>query len=365
MQTRPEPYRKQVAAKLFFLALIVSGMAGVFVLNPALSAPSLLAIVSSMLLSPAVAALERRGWSRAGAIAAVFAVIGVALGFLGAWAAHSFQDQVLSFREKAPEYFEATIRGLRALETDLQARYPALGSLHPTDSVVAWGESTSRWFAVNGATWASSLLTWILLVPPLTFVLLNDGRTLRRRFFDLVPNRHFESFFLVSTQIVNAISDYLRAKLIEALLVGAMTTVGLLLVHAPYAALLGFVAGLTNILPYIGPIIGLVPALVIALFDGSGHGLLWPVLVVYLVANVIDMVVIFPIVVAKLVNLHPLLLIAVVAVGQQYYGLVGMLISIPVASACKVIVIEIHSAIYERPTAHRELHAEIDQEEAA
>ena len=67
----------------------------------------------------------------------------------------------------------------------------------------------------------------------------------------------------------------------------------------------------------------------------------------------VDTLVIFPLVVAKLVKLHPLLLIAVVAIGQQYYGLVGMLISIPIATACKVIIIEVHTAIYEQRSSRR------------
>jgi putative permease len=208
-----------------------------------------------------------------------------------------------------------------------------------------------------------------VLVPPLTFVMLNEGRSLRQRFFQLVPNRFFESFFLVSHQITAAISDYLRAKLVEALLVGVMTTAGLLLIDAPYALVLGIVAGITNIIPYAGPVLGLVPALLAVLFDHSGQGLLWPVLIVYVVANVIDTVVIFPLVVAKLVNLHPFLLIAVVAIGQRYYGLVGMLVSTPIATACKVILTEIHTAIYEQRPSRRssadpaELGSETEEEE--
>ena len=76
------------------------------------------------------------------------------------------------------------------------------------------------------------------------------------------------------------------------------------------------------------------------------------------------MVVIFPVIVAKLVNLHPLLLIAVVAIGQQYYGLIGMLVSIPIATACKVILGEIHSAIYEQRSARREPPVPLGLEEA-
>ena len=347
MKMLPDLQLRLDLTKLLFLAVAAVGLAAIFVLNPALSTPTFLSIVISMVLSPWVAALERRGMSRGMSIGIVFGVIALSFGLLGFWAAESFQAQWLSFREKAPENFQMAMHELRALEESAKARYPFLDSVHPTDSLVAWGQETGRWFAENGAGLVASILTWILIVPPLTFVMLNDGRAMRQRFFLLVPNRFFEAFFLVSSEITAALSDYLRAKLVEALLVGLMTSAGLLLIQAPYAIVLGVAAGITNIIPYIGPVIGSAPALLVAYFDRSGHDLLWPVAIVYIAVNLIDTLVIFPVVVAKLVKLHPLILIAVVAIGQQYYGLIGMLISIPIATACKVIIAEIHSAIYE------------------
>jgi putative permease len=347
MTQLPDPRLRQDLAKVVFLFVALAGMAGVFILSPALSTPTMLSIVISMLLSPAVSAIERRGYSRTVAIVFVFGVIAAVLGGLATWAAASLSAEWQSFRDKAPERFQMAIHEMRALEQSFKARHPFLDSIHPVDAIVAWGQDTGRWFADQGASLAASLLTWLLIVPPLTFVMLNDGRNMRRRFFDLVPNRYFESYFSVSSKITTAISDYLRAKLIEAALVGLLTTAGLLAIHAPYAFVLGAVSGLTNIVPYAGPVIGIAPALLVTLFDHSNSGLLVPMLAVYGVANLIDMAVIFPVVVAKLVNLHPLLLIAVVAIGQKYYGLVGMLISIPVATACKVVFTEIHFAIYQ------------------
>lgn len=355
-------------AKLLFLAGAVAGAVFLMAINPALSTPAFLAVVFGMILSPYVAFIERRGVSRALSITIVFGIIGLAFGAVAFWAAASFQAEWVSFKIRAPQSFSAAILELRKIEASAKLKYAFLDSAHPTDSLLAWGQELGRTFAENGAAWAQSALTWILLVPPLTFVALNDGRSVRQRFFQLVPNRFFESFFLVSNDITTAISDYLRAKLIEALLVGIMTTAGLLLVDAPYAFVLGIVAGITNIIPYAGPVLGLIPALLAALFDQSGQGLLWPVMIVYVVTNVIDTIVIFPIVVAKLVNMHPLILIAVVAIGGQYYGLVGMLVSTPIATACKVIITEVYLAIYEQRASRRtssQLEEVEQQEEVA
>lgn len=351
MKVFNDPHLRRDVIKLCFLAFSVAAVTGVFLVTPALSTPTLLSIGATMVFSPLVSALERRGLSRSLSIVVFFAAIGAILTGLTVYVAQGAQAEWLSFKARAPELFRSGVERLRAFEAQLKSHYPVLEPLQPTEAVLEWGNATGKWFVDNGAQLAGSLLSLSFIAPFLTFVMLNDGRQIRRAFFALVPNRFFESFFLVSNDILTAISDYLRAKLVEAFLVGLLTFIGLWIVGAPYALVLAVVAGVTNILPYVGPLIGAAPGLLVAAFDMTGSGLLVPVALVYVVANVIDTVVIFPLIVAKLVNLHPLILIAAVAVGQQYYGLVGMLLSIPITAALKVILQEMYAAIYEQRSA--------------
>lgn len=339
-------FRRDLLKLACVIAALIGGVA-LMVITPGFSTPTLLAIVFTMLLSPLVAALERRGYPRTLSILIVFGTIGVATFLSAIWALQSGQIQWSSFKENAPLYFKAAVTKLRAYEASLKASYPAFQNLHPTDGLVQWGNQTGKWFVDNGASIAGELVTCLFIAPILTFMLLNDGRDLKKRFFQLVPNRYFETVFLITNQITTALSNYISAKLVEAFLVGALTSLGIWAIGAPYAIVLGIVAGVTNILPYIGPVIGAIPGLMIPLMDSSQSHLLVPIVLVYAAANIIDTVLIFPVVVAKLVNLHPLILIVVVSVGGQYYGLVGMLISIPIATAIKVILTEIYSAVYE------------------
>ncbi|MGZ3708587.1 MAG: AI-2E family transporter, partial [Bdellovibrionota bacterium] len=323
MKMLPEGLLKRDLIKLACLMATIAGAVGIFIVTPALSTPTVLSIVIAMLLSPLVAALERRGWSRALAIAVIFLGFGAAFAVLAWWGIQGGQAEWYSFKEKAPEHFQTAITKLRAFETSMKGHYPFLQSVHPTDSLLGYGQNTGKWFVQNGPALVGSFVTWLFILPPLTFVMLNDGRAIRQRFYQLVPNRFFESFFIVSNEIADSISDYLRAKLVEATLVGVLTLGGMLIIGAPYAAVLAVFAGITNIIPYVGPLMGAVPGVLIASFDSTHPHLVWPVVIVYAAANIIDTFVIFPVVVAKLVNLHPLILIAVVAVGQTYYGLVG------------------------------------------
>lgn len=358
---RFDPNFRRDLVKLACVLATLVGFSALFILNPALSTPTLLSIVIAMLLSPLVAALERRSYPRSLSIVLVFGVFAAAFALGGVWAVQSGEAQWDSFKERAPEYFTATMQKLRAYESELKQHYPFLRSVNPSDSVMRWGKRTGQWFVDNGAGILGDILTWVLVVPLLTYFLLNDGPSMRRRFFQLVPNRYFETAFSVTNDITTAISDYIRAKLVEAFLVGLMTAVGLAIIGSPYALVLGLAAGVTNILPYIGPFLGAAPGILVAALDPSGPASNMVVLssVVYLVVNLIDSAVIFPVIVAKLVNLHPMILIVTVIVGQQYYGLIGMLVSIPIASAIKVVLQEIYAAVYEN-RGHRRAHPSVE-----
>lgn len=342
----PESRLKIDLTRLACLLFALAAPVLVLYFAPGLTTPALISVACSLVLSPVVEALERRGLSRTVAILIVFAGITTVLGGGSVWLTHSIRSEWGSLEQKAPAYFYASVEKLRGYETSLKERYPVLESLHPTDSLVEAGQKTGKLFLTHSPAIMGALATCLFIAPFLTFVLLRDGRSIRKRIFELVPNRFFEASFMISSRIITSISDYIQAKLVEALLVGLFVWLGLAMVKAPYSLVLGFIAGVTNIVPYLGPIFGLVPAVLIVAFEPSYASLFWPVIGVYTAANIIDNVLIFPVLVAKLVNLHPLILIVAVMIGGQYYGMIGMLVSIPVATALKVILQEIYSAVY-------------------
>jgi putative permease len=341
-----DQHLKRDLVKLGWVLCVIAAGIGIFMVNPALSSPTMISIVLTTLLSPLVTSLERQGLPRAASILLIYLAFGAIIGMSGVWGSKSLVEEWGTLQEKTPQYFHATVDKIRRLEADSKEKYSFLASYGVTDSLLGWGRQSGQWTITNVPAIMGSLLSWMFLVPILTFFMLNDGLSLKKRFFSMVPNRFFEPAFMMTSQIVNSLSDYIRAKLVEAFLVGLMTGVGLYIIGAPYALVLGIVAGVTNILPYIGPVLGAVPALIVVWFDPATAHLIAPVLLVYVVANVIDMVFIFPVLVAKLVDLHPLVLIVAVVLGQQYYGLVGMLISIPIACALKVVLSEIYAAVY-------------------
>jgi putative permease len=193
---------------------------------------------------------------------------------------------------------------------------------------------------------ATHLLMCVLLVPFLTFILLKDGHKIRRSMLKLVPNRYFETVYSLVSRILDEMGGYVAARILEATLVTVMVTVGCLVLGIPYAILLGVFAGATNVIPYLGPLLGAIPGVLLAALDPAiPNQLVW-VTLIYLVANVIDMVVIFPLVVAKIVDLHPVVVIISVILGSQVFGIAGMIVAVPITSILKILIQEVYSRVY-------------------
>jgi len=221
----------------------------------------------------------------------------------------------------------------------------------PVDSLFEFAESTTKSVLVYLPTIVGSLLEWGFIIPLFLFFILRDSRKLTREVLKLVPNNIAEKVYFLIYRFNTKFGDYIFAKSIEALIVGFMITTGLLIMGYPFAFILGIVAAITNILPYIGPFIGFVPALVIGLSGGYDDSLVLAMVILYMVANIIDLAIVFPILVSKIVNLHPIVVVLSVIIGSQFIGVVGMIISIPIAAFFKILFEQIYSDIYNRPTS--------------
>jgi putative permease len=194
-----------------------------------------------------------------------------------------------------------------------------------------------------------AFLEWLLLTPLFLWFLLRDGSRLRGRFLRAMPNAWFERGYMLFHQFNGKFGDYITAKTLEASIVGVLVGGGLWAVGFPHASLLGVLAGVTNILPYVGPVLGWLPALLVGLLRPQETNLLG-MNFVYLVANLVDMALVFPLLVSKIVNLHPLVVVSSVVVGSQVAGVGGMLVSVPVAAFLKLLVLEAHRSLYPENT---------------
>lgn len=232
------------------------------------------------------------------------------------------------------------------LKTDVYERFNYEITINPVDKLIEFGQENTKQLVVFLPTIIGSLVEWGLLIPLFLFFILRDERRVRFGFIKIVPNKIVERAYYLYHQFNTKFGDYIFAKAIEAFIVGTVITIGLLIIDYPFAFLLGILAAVTNILPYIGPIVGFVPALIVGLVDQNPNTTLGAMVVLYLIANIIDLAFVFPLLVSKIVNLHPIIVVVSVILGSQFGGVAGMIISIPMAAFFKLLYHEIYSELY-------------------
>ncbi len=335
--------------KLLGVLLIVATALVIIMAVDNMLVSSVFAFVISYLFGPLVNYLEREGVHRVVATSITFIATGIVLGVTGFFLFPYIGAHLNAIQSDMPKYIEGVGRVLADSESRLQSILGPMYSLDLTDRVQNQLTEWSRAFFVKVPSLIGRSMTVLMLGPFLAFFMVKDGRHISRTLLSLVPNNIFEIALSLQHQINDQMAQFVRARLLEAAIVGAVTGLGLWIIGFPFALGLAFFAGITNLIPYIGPIIGAAPALLIALIAGHSGLELFLVFFVYLIAQLIDAVFIIPLVVAKIVDLHPVTVIVVIIIGAQLMGVVGMLISIPVASVIKVTI----STVYNHLTDFR------------
>ncbi len=190
-----------------------------------------------------------------------------------------------------------------------------------------------------------SIISFVVIVPFVVFFLLKDGRKMKKAFIHFVPNRYFEMTLNVLHKIDQQLGWYLRGQFTEAFVVGLLSVIALWLLDVQYFIIIGIFAGLANLIPYVGPVAGALPAIVVTLVNGSEPIKVLYIVVAFALVQLIDNVVVQPMVLSKSVNLHPLIIVFAVLIGGQFFGLLGMLLAVPAAGIIKVTSSELYQGI--------------------
>lgn len=312
---------------------------------------SLLAFVISYLLGPFVNSLERLGIHRLLAVSFTFIGVSVILGIVVSSFLPLIASQLGLLKAEFPKYAE----GLTQLIADSEQRFADVaGSYFAIDFSEQVETTLAPWTTAlfeDLPGFITKSITTLLLAPFIAFFMIKDGKVISRNLLNLVPNSIFETTLSLYHQINDQMGHFVRARLLEAVFVGVLTWAGLVMIGFPYATILAMFAALTNLIPYVGPIIGAVPALAISIINGDTTFGLFLVSGVYFTVQLIDAAFIIPMVVAKIVDLHPITVVVSIIAGAQILGVVGMLISIPVASILKVTF----TSVYKHLTDYRAL----------
>lgn len=321
-----------------------------------LLAPFVLALGLAYVLDPLVDRMERPRLPRSAAIVliALPVVGGVVLGLIVGIPAVA--DQVGDLLGRAPvlvqrftDWIEALDRRAATLSLPpaVQEQLETLRALDPEDLVAFLQErqeeiARQAWQGVlglgRGLGSVLTILGYVVLTPVLTFYLLRDWDHLTRATADLVPRGRRDEVLGFVREYDHLLSRYLRGQVLVALTVGTITTLGLWITGFPYALLLGVLVAVFGLIPYLGLVLSLIPALAIALTSGSVVSSLLKVAIVYGAAQALEGAVISPRIVGESVGLHPVWVVLALAVGGFFFGFVGLLLGVPLAVGVKLLV---------------------------
>jgi len=186
---------------------------------------------------------------------------------------------------------------------------------------------------------AVTVIGYVALTPVLTFYLLRDWDGLKAMLADLLPRRRRDAVVGFASECDRMVARYLRGQVSVAIIIGVVTGVGLWLARFPYAGTLGLIVAIFSIVPYLGLLLSLIPAVFIALVSGSVGISLLKVAIVYGGTQLLEAAVISPRVVGESVGLHPVLVLLALSLGGFFFGFVGLLIGVPAAAIGKLLVI--------------------------
>ncbi|WP_160197199.1 AI-2E family transporter [Senegalia massiliensis] len=176
----------------------------------------------------------------------------------------------------------------------------------------------------------------VVLIPIVVFYLVKDKEYFKKNIVLTIPNKYRPNIVSLSREIDYSLGNFIRGQLIIAIFVGTLTAIGLLILDVNYAFTIGLIAGVTNIIPYFGPIIGGGLAMLFALLDTPIKAL-W-VLILFIIIQQAEGNILQPKIMGDKVGLHPVVIIIALLVAGNLFGIIGMLLAIPITTTLKIIL---------------------------
>ena len=183
----------------------------------------------------------------------------------------------------------------------------------------------------------------LVLIPVVTFYLLRDWDVLVQRIDELLPRKSQPVIAKLAKESDEVLAAFLRGQLLVMLALGTVYAIGLWFTGLKLALLIGLLAGLVSFVPYLGFIVGIVAASVAMLLQTQDLFMLLPVFAIFGVGQMLEGMLLTPLLVGDRIGLHPVAVIFAVLAGGQLFGFVGVLLALPVAAVLAVLIRHAHT----------------------
>lgn len=297
-------------------------------------------------LEPTVRAFDRIGFRRVfSAIFALIALLGLIIAVV-VLVLPTIREQATDFVQRLPELWTGLIDWVRDVSQRLGYDIDEILSQSAIeewlndpanqetlqDLILGFGAGAGT--VIRGFT---ETLLVITLAPILALYILIDLDKYRNQALELTPPQYREEVAFVGGEVGTSLGSFVRGQLLVAFIVGMASSVGMWAIDLPFWLLIGLLAGLLNLIPFLGPIVGGALAALVALLNGDVSQAIWAV-AIFTAIQQVDNHVITPMVQRARVKLSPLVIVLALIIGGSLAGLLGVLIAVPLTAAVRIVV---------------------------
>ncbi|MDL2310942.1 AI-2E family transporter [Peptostreptococcaceae bacterium OttesenSCG-928-C18] len=304
----------------------------------------IIAIVIAYLINPLIKRLEDKGIKRAYAILIVYLIVILVFALMITIIMPKITEQIFKFVRNIPsllnnlsdsvnDFVNKNFAGNEALENitdeiekNINKAILSMRNKFP-ETAAKFGETISGF--------ANSLIR-LILVPIIAFYLLLDKEKYIKGIKNLIPEKDRANFIRLFKNIDKVNSQFIRGRILMAIAVGALTGIFLLIMGVEYALVIAIITCIADIIPYIGPFLGFVPAVLIAFIDNPIKAVI--VAIAFVLIQWLENNILAPKILGTTIGLNPLLILLSLIVGAGMFGVVGMIFSVPVIATAKVIL---------------------------
>ncbi|WP_045169543.1 AI-2E family transporter [Caldicellulosiruptor morganii] len=308
--------------------------------------PFIIALFLSYLLKPMVDFLETKIKSRDISILLSFIFAFSIAILIFVYFIPLFITEMKQLTQNIPEYVNIFNKWFKEMDAKLSSKLNIdLQEILKSNSIDVQAISKQMLTAfLNILKSIYSNILYYLLIPIISFYILKDWTKIAKWIKWILPEKYRKDGISIFNDINKVLHQYIRAQLLDAIIIGILSFLGFSIFSVKYAALLGIITGVGNLIPYFGPIFASIPAVVIALSDSYIKAILVVVFLVLL--QQIDSFLISPRIIGSRLGLHPLTIIVVLIVSNKLFGFISLFFAIPLIAVIKIIFINILKRIY-------------------
>jgi predicted PurR-regulated permease PerM len=306
----------------------------------------IIAVLLAFIFEPLVRRLEKEGFNRLNSTLIIFISVGFLLyiGFslfiplftsqmnqlMNTLQVYSLHDQLLRIEKDIHKYLPFFTPGTLAKKIEDFITSSIINSIDKLSEVL---------------TSIVSVAAILIIVPFITFFLLKDRRLIMKGLLYTVPNKYFEMSYWILKKVSIQLGRFVRGWIFDATFVGTTLGLGFLSIGVENALILGVVSGLGHLVPYFGPVIGGIPAIIISIIQYGDLSRVPLIILLIVIVYTLDNGFVQPFVFSKSVDMHPIIIILLILAGSQLFGVLGMLLAVPTASVFRTAMKEIYFAL--------------------